>query len=113
MNTYEKINKPMYNSENFCWCIKEIYLTTEPFDNLFSLKEFLFYKKEDAYRELILYLYFEYDYDPSFSISNVNNHKITDNDMKELDTYLEKHLNKYGFSWEISGLKILYNKEEK
>lgn len=113
MNSFWTMKKPTYNSFEKCWCIKDVYSYTEPYNGLFSLTfNSLFKNKEDACRELIMYLYFEHDYSPNFLINDIYSHTITDNDIFHLDNYLEKHLKDYQFSWKISELEILYNEEE-
>ena len=113
MFNYLKIEKPKYNSSKQLYFVKDVYHQTEPYDDLFSftLKN-LFKEKEEAYKELILWLYFEQDYEPNFHIQDINAHQITEIDIVHLEKYLDKHLKEYGFSWEVSEIKVLFNKEE-
>lgn len=113
MNSYLKFKKPIYDSCETLYYIKDIYLQTEPYNDLFSLTfNNMFKNKEDAYKELILYLYFEQDYDEYFDIRNIRKKPVTDEDISTLNHFLEMHLKQYGFSWEISEIKVLFNKEE-
>lgn len=113
MFNYLKIEKPKYNSSEPLYFVKDVYRQTEPYDNLFSFTfKNLFKEKEDAYKELILWLHFEQDYEPKFYIQEIHIHQITEFDVLHLEKYLENHLKQYGFSWEISEIKVLFNKEE-
>ncbi len=110
-----KAKCPSYNSYEKCYCVKEVYSETKPYDNLFSFRwnNILFKNKEDAYRELILYVYFEWGYNKYENIETISTNSIIDSDISNLDDFLEWHLKEYGFSWEISEMQILFNMEEK
>lgn len=113
MNNFTKVKKPTYDSYETYYFVKDIYSQTEPYNDLFSFTfNNMFKEKMDAYKELFLYLYFEQDYDKYLNIKNIYNKKITDNDISDLNKFLEWHLKEYGFSWEISEIKVLFNKEE-
>lgn len=109
MFRYLEIEKPQYNSSEKLYFVKDVYRETEPYDNLFSFTfKNLFKNEEDVYRELILWLHFEQDYEPNFYIQDIHTHKIKAIDILHLEKYLEKHLKEYGFSWEISEIEVLF-----
>ncbi len=113
-NHFIKAKCPTYNSYEKCYCIKDIYKNTEPYDNLFSFhwNNSLFKNKDDAYRELILYVYFEWNYNNYEDIKNISINPVTDKDITNLNKFLEWHLREFGFSWKISEMQILFNMEE-
>jgi hypothetical protein len=113
-NHFIKAKYPTYNSYEKCYCIKDIYKNTEPYDNLFSFhwNNSLFKNKDDAYRELILYVYFEWNYNNYEDIKNISINPVTDKDITNLNKFLEWHLREFGFSWKISEMQILFNMEE-
>ena len=109
-----KIKRLEYTNQQKIYLIKDIYFQTEPYSDLYSIRfDTVFKNKEDAIKELILYLYFEDYYIPQFNINTIHEYQLNKNDISHLENFLDKHLTQYGFSWEISELYILFNEKER
>lgn len=57
---------------------------------------------DSAYKELVLFLYSNWDYYPNFSIRKIHEYKISEKDKEDLNNFLQKRLENKYCSWEIA-----------
>lgn len=89
---------------------KNIYKDYQHAVDLFSIQfNSIFKTYDDAYRELVLYLYFKHDYNTVFDIKDIYYHQSTTQDIDHLNRYLENFLKNHKYGWEITKINLYSN----